>query len=174
MPVLVNKTQKNFTMISNNILRDKELCLKDRGLLCTLCSLPDKWNFSIAGLCAIVPDGKESITNSLNRLEQLGYLIRSTHRDSSGKLVTEIEVFAERRTIAALPERETGYGTSVTGVPERANRLGLPDAENPLEYKTDHKKEKVKKIISNLSDQMNIMRVMEGRSRNSRVPSIKS
>lgn len=102
MPVLVNKTQKNFTMISNNILRDKELCLKDRGLLCTLCSLPDKWNFSIAGLCAIVPDGKESITNSLNRLEQLGYLIRSTHRDSSGKFVTEIEVFAERRTIAAF------------------------------------------------------------------------
>ena len=157
MPVLVNKTQKNFTMISNNILRDKELCLKDRGLLCTLCSLPDKWNFSIAGLCAIVPDGKESITNSLNRLEQLGYLIRSTHRDSSGKFVTEIEVFAERRTIAALPERETGYGTSVTGVPERANRLGSPDAENPLEYKTDHKKGKGKKdhIKSIRSDEHN-------------------
>lgn len=157
MPVLVNRTQKNFTMISNNILRDKELCLKDRGLLCTLCSLPDKWNFSIAGLCAIVPDGKESITNSLNRLEQLGYLIRSTHRDSSGKFVTEIEVFAERRTIAALPERETGYGTSVTGVPERANRLGSPDAENPLEYKTDHKKGKGKKdhIKSIRSDEHN-------------------
>lgn len=44
-----------------------------------------------------------------------------------------------------LPERETGYGTSVTGVPERANQLGSPDAENPLEYKTDHKKGKGKK-----------------------------
>ena len=40
----------------------------------------------------------------------------------------------------------------MTGVPERANRLGLPDAENPLEYKTDHKKEKVKKIINDMVD----------------------
>ena len=50
MPVLVNRTQNNFTMISNNILRDEELSMKDRGLLCTICSLPDKWDFSIAGL----------------------------------------------------------------------------------------------------------------------------
>ena len=145
MPVLVNKTQKNFTMISNSILRDKELCLKDRGLLCTLCSLPDKWNFSIAGLCAIVPDGKESITNSLKRLEQLGYLIRTTHRDPTGKFVTEIEVFAERRAFADLPERETGHGAAVTDSPERINRFGSADAEKQAEYKTDHEKRKEKK-----------------------------
>lgn len=41
MAVLKNKTQKNFTMISNNILRDKSLSMKDCGVLCTLCSL---WN----------------------------------------------------------------------------------------------------------------------------------
>ena len=35
MAVLINRTQKNFTMISNSILRDKDLSLKDRGLLCT-------------------------------------------------------------------------------------------------------------------------------------------
>ena len=32
MAVLKNKTQKNFTIISNNVLRDKELSMKDRGL----------------------------------------------------------------------------------------------------------------------------------------------
>ena len=31
MAVLINRTQKNFTMISNSILRDKDLSLKDRG-----------------------------------------------------------------------------------------------------------------------------------------------
>ena len=30
MAVLINRTQKNFTMISNSILRDKDLSLKDR------------------------------------------------------------------------------------------------------------------------------------------------
>lgn len=53
--------------------------------------------------------------------------------------------FRQLHNSAALPERETGYGTSVTGVPERANQLGSPVAENPLEYKTDHKKGKGKK-----------------------------
>ena len=62
MAVLINRTQKNFTMISNSILRDKNLSLKDRGLLCTICSLPDKWEFSIAGVGGKVnlpPHGKE-------------------------------------------------------------------------------------------------------------------
>ena len=34
MAVLVNKTQKNFTMISNSILRDKELSLKASREIC--------------------------------------------------------------------------------------------------------------------------------------------
>lgn len=53
MAVLKNKTQKNFTIISNNVLRDKELSMKDRGVLCTICSLPDEWKFSISGLMDI-------------------------------------------------------------------------------------------------------------------------
>ena len=77
MAVLKNRTQKNFTIISNSILRDKELSMKDRGVLCTICSLPDGWEFSIAGLSAIVPDGTDSIRGSIIKLEKLGYLVRT-------------------------------------------------------------------------------------------------
>ncbi len=70
MAILKNRTQRNFTMISNNILRDNQLRMIDRGTLCTICSLPDGWNFSVAGLCAIVPDGKSALSNSLKRLEK--------------------------------------------------------------------------------------------------------
>lgn len=69
MAVLKNKTQKNFTIISNNVLRDKELSMKDRGVLCTICSLPDEWKFSISGLSAIVPDGVDAIRKSIFNLE---------------------------------------------------------------------------------------------------------
>ena len=54
--ILKNKTQNNFTMISNNILRDNSLKMIDRGVMCTICSLPDGWDFSVAGLCKIVPE----------------------------------------------------------------------------------------------------------------------
>ena len=96
MAILKNKTQKNFTMISNNILRDSKLKMIDRGTLCTICSLPDGWNFSVAGLCAIVPDGKSALSNSLNRLEKIGYLKRTTIHGKHGKFETEIEVLLER------------------------------------------------------------------------------
>lgn len=85
MAVLKNKTQKNFTMISNNILRDKSLSMKDCGVLCTLCSLPDGWEFSIVGLSATVPDGVDSIRKSITNLEELGYMNRTKSRGSDGK-----------------------------------------------------------------------------------------
>ena len=65
MAVLVNRTQNNFTMISNSVLRDENLSMKDRGVFCTLCSLPDGWNYSINGLAAIVMDGADSIRTSM-------------------------------------------------------------------------------------------------------------
>ena len=142
MPVLVNKTQKNFTMISNNILRDKELCLKDRGLLCTLCSLPDKWNFSIAGLCAIVPDGKESITNSLNRLEQLGWRLKE-------KQLKDV--------------RLTGRSVSVTPCESRSKRWQL-SSQKRLQRRRGHSMselQNLEELLSLMQDQEQMIGLME-------------
>ena len=84
MGKLINKTQ-GFTIISSNILRDENLSIRDRGLLCTLFSLPDNWEFSIKGLTKILPDGKDTIRASLQRLEKLGYLKRVQVKDSIGR-----------------------------------------------------------------------------------------
>ena len=34
MPILKNRTQSDFTQISNSILRDQELPMKERGVKC--------------------------------------------------------------------------------------------------------------------------------------------
>lgn len=128
MAILKNKTQNNFTMISNNVLRDKELSLKDRGVLCTLFSLPDGWKFSIGGLSAIVPDGVHAIRTSIVNLENLGYMERTKARGEDGKYISEIEVFTERRTVCDYPSPIT--------------RHGFPVAENQREYNTDNIKKK--------------------------------
>ena len=75
MDTLRNKTQ-GFTIVENKILKDKRMNMRDRGLYATLCSLPDGWELSVRGLAAILPEGKASITSSLNSLESAGYLIR--------------------------------------------------------------------------------------------------
>ncbi len=59
MAILKNKTQGNFTMVSNQIFRNRALSMKERGLLCTIISLPDNWVFSVKGLLGILPDGED-------------------------------------------------------------------------------------------------------------------
>lgn len=146
MAVLKNKTQKDFTMISNSVLRDRNLSMKDRGVFCTLCSLPDEWEFSIAGLSAIVPDGKDAIRASLDNLENLGYMHRLKKRAKDGKYVSEIEVFAsgKRKATAELPSRENRHGQSDTEKPSRVDRYGDAVTANPTEYNTDNYRNEIK------------------------------
>lgn len=85
MAILKNKTQGNYTIVSNGILKNQSLSLKDRGLIITLLSLPDNWAFTINGLSKIIPDGKDSIKNSLKHLEKLGYVSKTQNRGEFGK-----------------------------------------------------------------------------------------
>lgn len=119
MAVLKNQTQSNFTMISNSVLRDKELSMKDRGVLCTICSLHDRWEFSVAGLSSIVPDGVDAIRKSIFNLERLGYMERTKTRGKGGKYISEIEVFTEKRTVSDFPSRKNQHGKTVTEQPSR-------------------------------------------------------
>jgi len=94
MAYLRNSTQGGFTIINNSIFHDKRLNLKDRGLLCTLISLPDNWEFSVNGLAASLEDGRDSIKASLNRLEEFGYLKRTEER-IKGRFATYFELILE-------------------------------------------------------------------------------
>lgn len=150
--VLKNRTQGNFTMISNNVLRDKELSMKDRGVLCTLCSLPDGWEFSVAGLSTLVPDGVDSIRKSILNLERFGYVSRKKSRGKNGKFISEIEVFTERDDSVD----SNRVGLSVTAEPSRLNQHGLSVTVNPTEYNKDKEKKKYKNdnnISINLSEE---------------------
>lgn len=138
MAVLKNKTQKNFTMISNNVLRDRELSMKDRGVLCTICSLPDGWEFSIAGLSSIVPDGVDAIRKSIFNLEKLGYMERIKTRGRNGKYVSEIEVFTEKRTVSDFPSRENRHGETATDEPLQFHHHGTAVTGNLSQYNTDN------------------------------------
>lgn len=73
-----NKCYKTgFTTIGNDMFKDKNLSLKERGLLATMFSLPDTWDFSIKGLASILnEDGEKTVRNTLKSLERKGYLKR--------------------------------------------------------------------------------------------------
>lgn len=87
MAILRNPNRGKFTVVDNYALRDDNLSLKARGLLVTMLSLPDNWQFSENGLCSIFKkDGQASIRSGLKELEEFGYLVRTRTRDNLGRV----------------------------------------------------------------------------------------
>ena len=77
--------KENYTCISNDVFRS-DLSLKARGMLCTMLSLPDDWEFSENGLQAILADGQTSTRSAIKELEKAGFLSRTRERDESGRM----------------------------------------------------------------------------------------
>ena len=69
----VNKN-KNYTVMCNYHFKDKSLSLKAKGLLSQMLSLPDDWDYTIAGLCAINKEKESSIKSAISELKERGYL----------------------------------------------------------------------------------------------------
>lgn len=77
MAVLKNKTdRKNYLVVSKIFLQDRNLSLTERGLLATMHSLPDEWEFTIKGMQKILPDGETKIKTALDGLIQKGYVYK--------------------------------------------------------------------------------------------------
>lgn len=75
MAVFKIEKNKNYTIMSNYHLRDKNLSLKAKGLLSFMLSLPDNWDYSLNGLCAICKEQETAIKSTLKELKRTGYLV---------------------------------------------------------------------------------------------------
>lgn len=82
----IHKTA-NYTIMANYHFKQKEMSLKAKGLLSLMLSLPDEWDYSIAGLVKLSKDGKDSVMSALKELEKFGYLVRTRKQDESGKFI---------------------------------------------------------------------------------------
>ena len=79
------KSYYDTKIMSNYHLRDKELSLKAKGLLSQMLSLPDDWDYTLAGLSHINRESKDAIRSAVNELEAAGYIRRHQKTDASGK-----------------------------------------------------------------------------------------
>ena len=82
--IRINKTE-NYTVMSNTHFKEKGMSYKAKGLLSVMLSLPDNWDYSVAGLETLSRDGKASIKKALAELEQFGYLKRTQTTDDKGR-----------------------------------------------------------------------------------------
>ena len=128
MAVCRVEKDKNYTTMSNYHLRDPNLSNKARGLLSTMLSLPENWDYTTRGLARICKDGVDGITAQLKELEQYGYLIRHRIRDSNGRIV-DMEYVIYEKPHTASPDTEMPYMVK----PD----MGLPRLETPAQINID-------------------------------------
>lgn len=111
--IRVHKT-KNYTVMSNTHLRDKSLSLKAKGLLSVMLSLPDNWDYSIAGLVAICKENETAVKSALSELKDNNYVVvtkENPTKSNGGRIKYTYEVYEE-----PYKQRVDGQGLENLGV----------------------------------------------------------
>lgn len=144
--VRVNKTN-NFTVMSNHHFKEKKMSLKSKGLLSLMLSLPDSWDYSIAGLVSLSKDGKDSVMSALAELEEFGYLIRTRTTDAKGRFSgIQYDIYEE-------PQKEKPIAEKQNSANQHADNQ---NAENPPQLKTKFIKNSSNKELKELNTDIDI------------------
>ena len=107
MAVFRVERNKGYTVMSNHHLRNKELTLKAKGLLSQMLSLPEDWDYTLAGLSQINREKIDAIREAIKELERAGYIVRSRERDEKGRLRGADYVIYEQPHTEPTPDLPT-------------------------------------------------------------------
>lgn len=135
----VEKT-KEYTVMSNYHLRDKNLTLKAKGLLSWMLSNAEGWDYSVAGIVAVMKENRDAINSALTELEDYGYLTRRQVRDG-GKfggveyLITEKPFTENPLSVNPTTENPKQINTNINKGLNKENSLSLDKEEQAPETK---------------------------------------
>lgn len=91
----VFRVEKNreFVVMSNRFLRNKEMSLKAKGLLALCLSLPESWDYSMNGLVAICKENITAVRSALKELEKHGHLQIIKTKNDKGHFEYEYVIY---------------------------------------------------------------------------------
>ena len=131
MAVFRVERNAGYTVMSNHHLRNKNLTLKAKGLLSQMLSLPEDWDFTLAGLSYINREKIDAIREAIRELERAGYIVRSRERDEKGRLRGADYVIYEQ------PQQPTSDLPTLENPTLDNPTLEKPTLENPTQINKD-------------------------------------
>ena len=134
MAVFRVEKNKGYTVMSNHHLRNKELTLKAKGLLSQMLSLPENWDYTLAGLSHINKESIDAIRTAVLELEKAGYIKRSQGRDKKGKMT------AITYTIYEQPQSPVLENPTSDKPKLEKPKTDNPTSENPMQLNKDIQK----------------------------------
>lgn len=131
----VHKTA-NFTVMSNYHFKEKKMSLKAKGLLSLMLSLPEDWDYSVAGLTKLSKDGRDGVMTALGELEKFGYLTRTRLVNDKGQFDgIEYNIFEspQEKPVAEKPISANSISeNSMSENPTQLNTNSIKDLNNKI------------------------------------------
>lgn len=142
MAVFKIEKQKNYTVMSNYHLQDKNLSYKAKGLLSFMLSLPEDWDYSLKGLVSVSKENIKAIRTILNELKETGYLEIIQTRGENGYykyeyIIREIPV---KEMDKDNPYTQKGY--AVEGDTEKGTQINTNKQNTKEQIDKDDKTKK--------------------------------
>ena len=148
MAVFRVERNSGYTVMSNHHLRNKELTLKAKGLLSQMLSLPEDWDYTLAGLSHINRESIDAIRTAVWELEKAGYILRRQGRDEKGKMTAiEYTIYEQPQPVLENP---------IPGKPMLENpTTDNPTSENPTQLNKDRSRTNLSKKEKSITDLSN-------------------
>ena len=119
-----------YVKIPNELVNDRTISWKAKGLFCHMASKRDTYNFTVGSLATQFPDGKAAVFSALDELKNKGWLIYTKRANGQGKykLTTTLKPKAENQ-MEAYPESDNRTKDTE---PESDNRIKdtKPESDN--------------------------------------------
>ena len=151
MAVFRVERNKGYTVMSNHHLRNKELTLKAKGLLSQMLSLPEDWDYTLAGLSCINREKIDAIREAVRELEKAGYILRSRERDEKGRLRGADYVIYEQPQPPNL-DLPTLENPTLDNPTQEKPMLENPTLENPMQLNKEILKTDLPKTDLSITD----------------------
>lgn len=149
MSIFRVEKNKNYTTMANYHLKEKDMSLKAIGLLSKILSLPDNWDYSIAGLAAICKENETAIKSTLKELQKFGYLEitkKMPNETETGRIEYEYIIYEK-------PKKQESKKQEVENLP-----VEILPVENHRQLNTDRLNTNNKRLLDNkLSNNANFL-----------------
>lgn len=80
------KYDRDFTVLSNEFLKDTRLSWKAKGIIAYVAMLPDDWVLNMRDLTNRATDGRDSLYSGIKELEKYGYCAKVMRRNPDGTI----------------------------------------------------------------------------------------
>jgi|TARA_R110000737_G_scaffold133018_1_gene164656 hypothetical protein len=123
-----------YVKIPNELLRDKNLSWKAKGLYSWMACNKDNFHFTINSIAAQYPDGRDAIRSAMDELKEVGWLIYTKKANGWSKydLVTNLdEPKSDNPTMDQEPKSDNPTMDQLAYKPI-LDTTNIPNTENPV------------------------------------------